>query len=36
MKDNEGKVQGGEVQFIKRIIREYKEKFLEQIDLVTF
>ena len=36
MKENEGKVKGGEVSFIKKIIREYKEEFLQNIDLITF
>ena len=36
MKDNEGKVKGGEVSFVKRIIKEYYEEFLDSIELLTF
>ncbi len=29
MEDNEGKVRGGEIRFIKRLVQEYKEGFLD-------
>ena len=36
MKENEGKVKGGEIAFVKRIIKEYFSEFSNNIKILTF